>query len=164
MRHPASRDSLKPSGFNPPRQGGAFPQRENSRFPDPFPASISICNSFIVDRIIVHIDMDAFFAAVEERERSRLKGMPIVVGADPKGGVGRGVVSTANYKAREDGIRSALPISTAWRLSEEAKKRGEEPAVFLLGNYGRYREVSESIMGYLRSVAAVAEVASVDEA
>jgi len=121
-----------------------------------------------MDRIVLHMDMDAFFAAVEERDKPWLKGKPIVVGADPNSpageGKGRGVVSTANYAARKYGIRSALPISTAWRLSEEAKKRGEEPAVFLLGNYGRYREVSESIMGYLRSVAAVAEVASVDEA
>ena len=121
-----------------------------------------------MDRIVLHMDMDAFFASVEERDKPWLKGKPIVVGADPNSpageGKGRGVVSTANYAARKYGIRSALPISTAWRLSEEAKKRGEEPAVFLLGNYGRYREVSESIMGYLRSVAAVAEVASVDEA
>ena len=65
-------------------------------------------------RIIGHLDMDAFFAAAEEREHEWLRGKPIVVGADPKEGKGRGVVSTANYKAREYGIRSALPISKAW--------------------------------------------------
>jgi len=67
-------------------------------------------------RIILHIDMDAFFASIEERENAGLKGRPIVVGADPKGGRGRGVVSTASYAARKFGIRSALPISQAWKL------------------------------------------------
>lgn len=117
-----------------------------------------------MDRIVLHMDMDAFFASVEECDKPWLKGKPIVVGADPKGGEGRGVVSTANYAARKYGIRSALPISTAWRLSEEAKRRGEEPAVFVGGNHKRYAEVSRAIMGYLRSVAEAVEEASVDEA
>jgi nucleotidyltransferase/DNA polymerase involved in DNA repair len=52
-------------------------------------------------RIIAHLDMDAFFAAIEERDKSRLRGLPIAVGADPREGAGRGVVATANYKARE---------------------------------------------------------------
>ena len=68
-------------------------------------------------RIIVHIDMDAFYAAVEERQNPALRGVPVVVGADPKEGLGRGVVTTANYKARRFGIHSALPISRAWRLA-----------------------------------------------
>ena len=55
-------------------------------------------------RIIAHLDMDAFFAAVEERDKPWLSGKPIVVGSDPMDGYGRGVVSTANYKAREYGI------------------------------------------------------------
>jgi len=76
-------------------------------------------------RIIAHLDMDAFFASVEERDRLYLAGLPIVIGADPSGGHGRGVVSTANYKAREYGIHSAMPISEAWRLSREAKALGK---------------------------------------
>ncbi len=108
--------------------------------------------------------MDAFFAAVEERDRPRLKGRPIVVGADPKGGMGRGVVSTANYKAREYGIRSALPISTAWRYSESAKRKGLPPAVFLDVNMERYSEVSGRIMAILRKYVPSVEEASVDEA
>lgn len=67
-------------------------------------------------RIIMHLDMDAFFASVEERENPKLRGRPIVIGADPKGGSGRGVVSTASYAARKFGIHSAVPISTAWKL------------------------------------------------
>jgi DNA polymerase IV (DinB-like DNA polymerase) len=108
--------------------------------------------------------MDAFFAAIEERDKPRLKGAPIVVGADPKDGRGRGVVSTANYKAREYGIHSAQPISEAWRLSEAAHGRGLPRAVFIGGNYRRYVEVSEAIMEYLRTEADAIEPASIDEA
>lgn len=108
--------------------------------------------------------MDAFFAAVEERDKPRLKGLPIVVGADPKGGFGRGVVSTANYKAREYGIRSAMPISQAWRLSEAAAREGKTRAVFLEPNFRSYSAASKAIMEYLRSKAEVVEPASIDEA
>ena len=115
-------------------------------------------------RIIGHLDMDAFFAAVEERDRPRLKGKPIVVGADPKDGLGRGVVSTAIYKAREYGIRSALPISTAWRYSEIARQKGLPPAVFLESNMKRYAEISKNIMAIVRNSIPSIEEASVDEA
>lgn len=108
--------------------------------------------------------MDAFFAAIEERDNPRFKGRPIVVGADPENGNGRGVVSTANYAARKYGIHSALPISTAWRLSEEAKKKGLPPAVFVGGHFGKYSAVSEEIMAILQKYSAVVEPASVDEA
>jgi nucleotidyltransferase/DNA polymerase involved in DNA repair len=67
-------------------------------------------------RIIFHLDMDHFYTAVEERENQALKGKPVVVGADPKAGKGRGVVSTSNYEARAAGIRSGMPISQAFRL------------------------------------------------
>lgn len=115
-------------------------------------------------RIIAHIDMDAFFASVEERNKPRLKGMPIAVGSDPEDGKGRGVVSTANYKAREYGIRSALPISTAWRLSEEAKRAGKPGVVFITPNMDEYMKTSERIMRIVRSHADTVEEASVDEA
>src|SRR3989449_6996071 len=74
-------------------------------------------------RIVAHIDMDAFYAAIEERDTPRFRGLPIAVGADPEGGKGRGVVAAANYKARAYGIHSAMPISTAWRLSEAARRQ-----------------------------------------
>ena len=114
-------------------------------------------------RIIAHLDMDAFFASIEERDNERFKGLPIVVGADPEGGKGRGVVSTANYKAREYGIRSALPISKAWEYSENARREGKPPAVFLGVNMRRYSEVSHNIMAIVMQYAKEFEQASVDE-
>ncbi len=115
-------------------------------------------------RIIAHIDMDAFYAAVEERYNPQLRGRPLVIGADPKGGQGRGVVSTANYAARKFGIRSAMPISRAWRLAEAARRRGASETVFLRGNHRLYGEVSGRIMAILADGADVFEEASIDEA
>ncbi len=115
-------------------------------------------------RIIGHLDMDAFFASIEERDNPRFAGRPIVVGADPKGGRGRGVVSTANYKAREYGIRSALPISTAWKNAEAARQAGKPAVVFVEGHYERYAEVSHRIMEILTTYVRHIEQASVDEA
>ena len=114
--------------------------------------------------IIVHVDMDAFYAAVEERLNPGLRDLPVAVGADPKEGKGRGVVTTANYRAREFGIRSALPISRAWRLAEAARRRGEPATVFLQPNMGLYREVSGRIMQILQRYADAYEEASIDEA
>ncbi len=115
-------------------------------------------------RIVVHLDMDAFYAAVEERRDPTLRGRPIVVGADPKAGQGRGVVTTASYAARKYGIRSALPISRAWRLAEAARRRGEPEAVFLRGDHSLYREVSARIMAMAARGADAFEEASIDEA
>lgn len=115
-------------------------------------------------RIIAHLDMDAFFAAIEERDTPSLRGLPLVVGADPRGGRGRGVVSTANYPAREYGIHSALPISRAWRCSQAAVRRGKPPAVFLPVDMARYARVSARVMAILRRFAPLVEQASIDEA
>jgi nucleotidyltransferase/DNA polymerase involved in DNA repair len=112
--------------------------------------------------IIAHLDMDAFFAAVEERDTPRFAGQPLVVGADPHRG--RGVVSTANYPARRYGIRSAMPISQAWRRSENARLQGQPPVIFLSGNYKKYSLVSESIMAYIQTRIPLIEQTSVDEA
>ena len=106
--------------------------------------------------IILHVDMDAFFAQVEERENPHFKGRPIVVGADPKEGKGRGVVSTANYEARKYGIHSALPISIAWKLCPEA--------VFLPVNMELYQQVSRKIMEIIKQYSEVWEITSLDEA
>lgn len=115
-------------------------------------------------RIIAHLDMDAFFAAVEERDRPRLKGKPIVVGADPLDGRGRGVVATANYRAREYGIRSALPIGKAWEFSEIARKAGKPPVVFVSGSHRTYAEVSRRIMAIISKYSSVVDPVSIDEA
>ena len=89
--------------------------------------------------IIAHLDMDCFFAQVEQQHRPELKGLPVVVGADPHHGHGRGVVCTANYEARKFGIRSAMPISQAWRRCPDA--------VFLPVDYRHYSAVSRHIFG-----------------
>jgi DNA polymerase IV (archaeal DinB-like DNA polymerase) len=115
-------------------------------------------------RIIVHVDMDAFYAAVEEHLNPALRDLPVAVGADPKEGKGRGVVTTANYMARKFGIRSALPISRAWRFAEAARRRGEPATVFLQPNMPLYREVSGRIMQILQRFADAFEEASIDEA
>ncbi len=115
-------------------------------------------------RIIAHLDMDAFFAAVEERRDPELRGRPVVIGADPKAGKGRGVVATASYAARRYGIGSATPISRAWRLAEAARRRGEPATVFLRGNHALYREVSARIMALVAERADAFEEASIDEA
>jgi len=101
-------------------------------------------------RIIAHLDMDAFFAAIEERDRPELKGKPIVIGADPQDGRGRGVVSTASYAARKYGIRSAMPISTAWRLGQAAVKSGAPPPVYIAPHMEKYTRVSGEIVAITR--------------
>ena len=115
-------------------------------------------------RIVGHLDMDAFFAAIEERDDPSLSGLPIVVGADPRAGKGRGVVSTANYPARAYGIHSALPISQAWRLSEAARNQGKPPVRFLPVRMEHYAEVSAHVMETLRRFVFSVEQASIDEA
>jgi DNA polymerase IV (DinB-like DNA polymerase) len=115
-------------------------------------------------RVIAHVDMDAFYAAVEERANPRLRGQPLVVGADPKEGQGRGVVTAANYVARKYGIRSAMPITRAWRLAKAAQRRGEPDTIFLEGNHALYREVSARLMAFLAPSADLFEEASIDEA
>jgi DNA polymerase IV (DinB-like DNA polymerase) len=87
-----------------------------------------------------------------------------VVGADPKGGTGRGVVTAANYLARTYGIRSALPISRAWRLAETARRNGSPVAIFVRGDRSLYRAVSGRIMEILAQAADAFEEASIDEA
>jgi DNA polymerase IV (DinB-like DNA polymerase) len=107
-------------------------------------------------RVIFHLDMDHFYTAVEERERPEIRGKPVVVGADPKGGRGRGVVSTSNYEARKVGVRSGLPISKAWRLCPEA--------VYLPPNFPLYIRVSNEIMAIARGYSDKFEQWGIDEA
>ena len=114
-------------------------------------------------RIVLHVDMDSFFASIEERDHPRLKGLPIVVGSDPKNGKGRGVVSTANYPARKYGIRSAVPISRAWKLSQQAKKAGQPEVVFMDVDMAKYARVSKEIMNYIASQGEAFQAGGIDE-
>ncbi len=114
-------------------------------------------------RIIAHLDMDAFFASVEEAATPGFSGKPIVVGSEIINGIGRGVVSTANYKAREYGIHSAMPISFAWRLSEEAKKQCKEGVIFLPVDFELYNKASDNILYIIKKYSDDVEQASIDE-
>ena len=107
-------------------------------------------------KIILHVDLDAFYASVEERENPSLKGKPLVVGADPKGGAGRGVVSTCNYEARKYGIRSGMPISIAYRKCPTC--------TFVPVHMELYVAASVKVMKILSKYADVMEQVSVDEA
>jgi DNA polymerase IV (archaeal DinB-like DNA polymerase) len=107
-------------------------------------------------RIVLHVDMDSFFASVEIREKPELKDKPVVVGADPKRGTGRGVVSTCSYEARKYGIHSAMPVFKAYKLCPDC--------VFLPVHMELYKAVSEKVMSILRGFAEKFEQVSVDEA
>jgi nucleotidyltransferase/DNA polymerase involved in DNA repair len=100
--------------------------------------------------------MDAFFAAVEQRDRPELRGQPVIVGADPQGGKGRGVVSTASYEARRFGVGSAMPISQAYRLCPQG--------VYLPVDGEKYEHVSRQLMEVLGRFTDLLEQVSVDEA
>ena len=107
-------------------------------------------------RIILHIDMDAFFAAIEQHDFPEYRGKPLVVGADPKGGHGRGVVSTCSYEARKFGIHSAMPINEAWRRCPHA--------IYVFPRGKRYAAVSRQVMSILESYSPDIEQLSIDEA
>ncbi|WP_411742064.1 DNA polymerase IV [Raineyella sp. W15-4] len=101
---------------------------------------------------IMHLDLDAFFASVEQRDKPSLRGKPVVVG-----GLGqRGVVSTASYEARTYGVHSAMPMHEARRLCPNA--------AFLAGRFGAYRAASRIVMGILEDLSPLVEPLSLDEA
>jgi len=110
----------------------------------------------MADRAILHVDMDAFYASIEQLDDTRLQGQPVIVGADPKEGHGRGVVAACSYEARKFGVRSALPIGRAWKLCPEG--------VFVRPRMKRYVEVSGQVMGILRQFTNLVEPLSIDEA
>ena len=107
-------------------------------------------------RSILHIDMDAFYASIEQRDNPSYRGKPVVVGADPRRGKGRGVVSAASYEARLFGIRSAMPIRQAYRCCPSA--------IFLPVRMERYVNVSTRIFEIFSRYTNLVEPLSLDEA
>jgi len=117
-------------------------------------------------KVILHVDMDSYFSAVEMRDHPELKGLPVIVGGEIKAEKGvstdskdkkiRGVVSTCSYEAREFGIHSAMPLSKAYELCPDAK--------FLPVNMALYKRVSREIMAVLREHADKMEQVGIDEA
>ncbi|HFR3775399.1 TPA: DNA polymerase IV [Streptococcus suis] len=109
-----------------------------------------------LSRKIIHVDMDAFFAAIEVRDNPTLKGKPVVIGADPRLSGGRGVVSTCNYEARAFGIHSTMS-------SKEAYERCPQ-AIFISGNYEKYQEVGRQVREIFHRYTDLVEPMSIDEA
>ena len=104
-------------------------------------------------RWILHVDMDAFFAAIEQRDQPRFRGKPVIVGALPGH---RGVVSTCSYEARAFGIHSAMPIREAYERCPQG--------IYLSGSFGKYSYVSSQVMEIIRRFTPNVEPVSVDEA
>lgn len=107
-------------------------------------------------RTILHVDMDAFFAAIEQRDNPEYRDKPLIVGADPDGGKGRGVVSTCSYEARTFGIHSAMPIRTAYKLCPHG--------IYVWPNGKLYSMVSKRIMEIYNEFTDKVEPISIDEA
>lgn len=104
-------------------------------------------------RVIFHLDMDAFYASVEQRDNPELKGKPVIVGGSPDS---RGVVCAASYEARKFGVRSAIPCSQAKRLCPQG--------VFVHPEFRRYKDESQHIMAIVAEAGATIEQVSIDEA
>ncbi|AYE33389.1 DNA polymerase IV [Clostridium septicum] len=105
-----------------------------------------------MNKIILHVDMDAFFAAVEQMDNPNLKGMPVIVGGISE----RGVVSTCSYEARKYGVHSGMPIFIAQKLCPHG--------IYLKSRYYRYKEISNKIFEIFREVTELVEPLSIDEA
>ncbi|MGT2910203.1 DNA polymerase IV [Streptococcus cameli] len=107
-------------------------------------------------RKIIHIDMDAFFAAIEVRDNPKLKGKPVVIARDPRTSGGRGVVSTCSYEAREFGIHSAMSAKEAYERCPQA--------IFISGNYEKYVAVGQQVRAIFHRYTDLVEPMSIDEA
>ena len=104
-------------------------------------------------RRILHIDMDAFYASVEQRDHPELRGKPVAVGGRPEG---RGVVAAASYEARKFGVRSAIPMARAVRLCPQL--------LIVRPDFAKYRAVSQKVFDIFRTVTPLVEPLSLDEA
>lgn len=107
-------------------------------------------------RKIIHIDMDAFFAAIEQRDNPKLRGKPVIIAKDPRLTGGRGVVSTASYEARAFGVRSAMSAKEAYERCPQG--------IFISGNYELYQEVGRQLREIFHRYTDLVEPMSIDEA
>ncbi len=123
--------------------------------------NLRLCRLCMASRIILHCDLDAFYAAVETLHHNLDSNVPLILGSDPKNGNGRGIVSTCNYAARKYGIRSAMPISEAWRRCPGPPYG---PGHYLKSTRGLYSRASRKVMEILAKHADKFEQASIDEA
>ncbi|MBS5937399.1 DNA polymerase IV [Clostridium sartagoforme] len=105
-----------------------------------------------MERIILHVDMDAFFASVEQLDNKALRGKPVIVGGVSE----RGVVSTCSYEARKYGVHSAMPVFIARKLCPHG--------IFVRTRFYRYKEISNKVFNILRDVTSIIEPLSIDEA
>ncbi|MFW9867203.1 MAG: DNA polymerase IV [Candidatus Thorarchaeota archaeon] len=109
-----------------------------------------------MDRIILHCDLDCFYAAVEIRDNPQCKGKPVIIGADPKEGKGRGVVLTCSYEARVFGLHSGMPISQAFKLCPHG--------IYLKPNHKKYSKASKEVMEDLEKYSKTFQKMGNDEA
>ncbi|MFX0038620.1 MAG: DNA polymerase IV [Promethearchaeota archaeon] len=109
-----------------------------------------------MNRLILHCDLDCFFAAVEIRDNPQYKDKPVIIGADPKEGQGRGVIATCNYEARKYGLHSAMPISQAYKKCPHG--------IYLRPNGKKYFKVSKQVMKILESYSNEFQRVGTDEA
>ena len=123
--------------------------------------NLRLCHYFMASRILIHCDLDAFYASVETLHHNLDPEVPLILGSDPKGGKGRGIVSTCNYAARKFGIRSAMPIGEAWRRCPGPP---HGPGNYLKSTRGLYSRASRKVMTILSEFADKFEQASIDEA
>lgn len=110
----------------------------------------------ILSRVIFLVDLDAFYASVEQRENPSLRGVPLIIGADPKMGKGRGVVVACSYEARKRGLHSGQPIARAYKLCPDG--------IYVRPNLALYGQVSADVMDLIRKFADKFEQVSIDEA
>src|SRR5512143_2297498 len=111
------------------------------------------CVRFMIVRRILHLDMDAFYASVEQRDRPELRGQPVAVGGSP---ASRGVVAAASYEARAFGVHSAIPMARAVRLCP--------PLIIVPPDFTKYRTASSAVFSIFREVTPLVEPLSLDEA
>jgi len=109
-----------------------------------------------MNRVILHCDLDCFFAAVEIRDNPKYKDKPVIIGADPKEGHGRGVIATCNYEARKYGLHSAMPISQAFKRCPHG--------IYLKPNGEKYYKISKEVMDILETYSDEFQKVGTDEA